>query len=115
METSSAVRMRIIGLVLVGIAMFTLDSGSSSPMHTLWLPLLMAAGAALALRNVLAVALAVVALAGIRIQPGDANWVPGIAYPLLTAVAGITVLALLWQRFSKRMRDTREARRARRQ
>ncbi len=103
------------GLVLIGIAMFTLDGTSQSPVHTLWLPLLMAVGAMLALRNVLAVALAVIALAGIRMQPGDADWVPGIAYPLLTAAAGIATVVLLWRRFNKRIHETREARQARRQ
>ncbi len=115
MESAPAIQMRMAGLLLIGIAMFTLDGASQTPVHTLWLPMLMAAGAMLALRNVLAVALAVIALAGIRMQPGDANWVTGIAYPLLTTAAGITAVVLLWRRFNKRVHETRDARQARRQ
>ena len=113
-ETDSTVRMRIAGLVLIGAGLFSIDGGSSAPMHTLILPLVMAAGAALALRNVLAVALAVLALAGIRAEPGHPDWVVGVAYPALAAAAGLTVATLLFLRFKAYSAQTRSERHARR-
>ena len=113
-ESHTAIQLRIIGLVLIGIALFTLDSNSSSPLHTLLLPLLMAVGAACALRNVLAVALAVLALAGIRADIDHTSWVVGIAYPMLAGIAAIVVIILLARRFRERVHATREERHARR-
>ena len=74
----------------------------------------MAVGAACALRNVLAVALAVIALAGIRSDLDNPDWVPSLAYPALTLAAFTVAATLLIKRFRARMIATCDARNARR-
>ncbi len=113
-ETDRSIQIRMFGLVLVGLVLFTLDGQSTSPLHTLFLPLVMAVGAACALRNVLAVALAVIALAGIRSDFDNPDWVPSLAYPALTLAAFAVAATLLIKRFRARMIATRDARNARR-
>ena len=113
-ESEQVILMRGVGLIIVAATLFTLDTSDPSALHQLVLPLLMAAGAALALRNLLAVALAVIALMGIRIDLGVSHWIQAIAYPAVVLATGIYVAVTLLARFRARIRATREEREARR-
>ncbi len=99
-------------LILASSLIF--DSHSDAPLHDLWLPLVMAIGAILALQNTLAVALATTALAGIHTNFQAADWVPAQAYPLLALLGSVTIVVILVQRFRERITTTRTEREARR-
>ena len=111
LQTSRSTLWRGIGLILLLACSFVFDSSSDAPQHSLWIPLVMAVGAMLALQNVLAVALAVTALAGIHSTIGSPDW---IAYPMLALTGACTVTGILVHRFRLRIVATRAAREARR-
>ncbi|MCP5181897.1 MAG: hypothetical protein H6993_10070 [Pseudomonadales bacterium] len=110
LPTKQASILRGIGLVLLLTCIFLIDGHSNSPLHRLWLPLVMAVGAALALHNVLAVALAILALTGIHADFGSPDWVVSVAYPCLAALAGLVVGVIVVQRFREHVRETRVVR-----
>lgn len=114
LQTSRSTLWRGIGLMLLLACSFVFDSSSDAPQHSLWIPLVMAVGAMLALQNVLAVALAVTALAGIHSTIGSPDWIVSRAYPMLALTGACTVTGILVHRFRLRIVATRVAREARR-
>jgi len=108
----TATWLRGAGLILILVGVLTFDEHSQVPLHTLFLPLMMAVGAALALQNVLAVTLAVTALAGIHADTGAADWITSRAYPALAITGGIIIAVILTVRFRRNVSSTREARQA---
>ena len=102
--------LRGAGLALILTGALTFDEAATVPMHTLWLPLMMAVGAALALQNLLAVALAITALAGIHADPGGSDWVAARAYPALAGAGAVVITVILARRFRHTMANTRAAR-----
>jgi hypothetical protein len=97
-------------MILTGL--LTYDANATSVVHTLGLPLLMAVGTALALQNMLAVALAITALAAVHAEPQAPDWVISRAYPFLAAVGAATIVVILVRRFRSTVQATREAREA---
>lgn len=113
--TRHATLLRGAGLVFILIGFMTFDENATTTVHTLWLPLLMATGAALSLQNILAVALAITALAGIHADPGATDWVTARAYPVLALIGSIVIVTILIKRFRRTIHATRAARRAERE
>lgn len=113
--TRPSTLLRGAGLILILVGALTFDEHADTVLHTLWLPLLMAAGAALALQNILAVALAITALAAIHANPDAEDWVTARAYPVLAAIGATTIAVILTSRFRRNMESTRDARRAARE
>lgn len=101
-------------MILILASSLIFDTASDAPLHSLWLPLMMAIGAMLALQNVLAVALATTALSAIHTNLTSADWVIALAYPLLAALGTVTITVILVQRFRHQVVATRAARTARR-
>lgn len=114
-HTRSSTLLRGAGLILIMVGVLTFDEHASTALHTLWLPLLMAAGAALALQNILAVALAITALTGIHADPAAQDWVTARAYPLLAAAGTAATAIILTIRFRRNMIASRDARRTARE
>jgi hypothetical protein len=108
----TATVLRGTGLVLILIGALTFDEQATTTLHTLWLPLLMAAGAALALQNILAVVLAVTALTGIHADPDSPDWVMSRAYPALAVTGTAAIAVMLTIRFRRNVIATRDARQA---
>ncbi len=113
-QTSRSTLLRGVGLTFILGSSLIFDSHSDTPLHDLWLPLVMAIGAILALQNVLAVALGTAALAGIHTNFQSADWVTAQAYPLLALLGTLTIVVILVQRFRKRILTTRSERELRR-
>jgi membrane-bound ClpP family serine protease len=105
---------RIIGLVLVILFLFDYAPNGTSLYQRLWLPLIGGVGAYLVIHNVLAVALAVALVAGINSALGSSDPLYGVVYPLFAICAGIAAMVILARRFGAAIRDTRTARRTRR-
>lgn len=114
LQTSRSTLLRGLGLILILASSLIFDSHSDAPMHDLWLPLVMAISAMLALQNTLAVALGTTALAGIHTNFQSADWVQAQAYPLLVMFGTLTIVVILVRRFRERIIVTREEREARR-
>ena len=100
----------VIGIGLITISLFALDITNPHPLHQLWLPLCLAAGALLVTAAPLAVALAVCALSAVQIDLSSTYWVERIAYPVLTGVGGLICLAIGINRFRLRIQQTRAER-----
>ncbi|MFM8355751.1 MAG: hypothetical protein ACKOBM_12725 [Gammaproteobacteria bacterium] len=101
---------RIAGVVLLVAAMGLWQPDSATVAARLGVPLLMALAAALIVQNLAAVALGAAILAGIHSDPGAADLVTGIGYPLVASVATMLLLFIFWQRFRARIRATHDAR-----
>lgn len=114
LQTSRSTLLRGVGLTLILASSLIFDSHSDEPLHDLWLPLVMAIGAMLALQNILAVALGTTALAGIHTNVHSTDWVPAQAYPLLALLGSVTIAVILVRRFRERIVTTRAEREARR-
>ena len=114
LQTSQSTLLRGGGLILILASSLIFDTGSDAPLYSLWLPLMMAIGAMLALQNILAVALATTALAAIHANLASADWVIARAYPLLAAFGTLTIIVILVRRFRHQVIATRAARTARR-
>jgi len=114
LQTSRSTLLRGLGLILILASSLIFDSHLDEPLHDLWLPLVMAIGAMLALQNILAVALGTTALAGIHTNFHSADWVPAQAYPLLALLGSVTIAVILVRRFRERIITTRADREARR-
>lgn len=113
--TRNVTLLRSIGLACILAGFLTFDENATTILHTLWLPLLMAVGAALALQNVLAVALAITALAGIHADPDAADWATSRAYPALAILSSTVIFVILILRFRASINATRAARHAQRE
>ena len=96
-------------------SVFMIDLNQINPLHQLWLPLMLAAGAYLMTQSIMAVAIACGTLAFTHINSASPFWVESIAYPSIVFVC-LTVIAMtLIQRFRKRIKATHDERWARRQ
>jgi CBS-domain-containing membrane protein len=106
---------RTAGLLLAALAVFLLDSQSSSWLHALVLPLVLAFAAWLMTRSAMAVAFATFALAAINTDLAATSWIPRIAYPVIATAALAVCLGIVTQRFRERIAATHEQRWAQRQ
>ncbi len=113
--TQPSTLLRAAGLLLILIGIFTFDENSTLTTHTLWLPLMMALGAGLALQNVLAVALAITALSGIHTNLQADDWVTARAYPTLATIGAVLIAIILTIRFRRNIAASRAARQAERE
>jgi hypothetical protein len=97
---------RLAGVALLAVTVVLYEPDAPQIWQRLGLPLLMAAAAWLMVQNVVAVALGTTLLAAIHSDPGNADPVQGIGYPLTALAAGIVLLGVLTQRFRSRVRAT---------
>jgi predicted membrane protein len=111
----NAVPERFAGVALALGSIFVIDLNQITPVHQLWLPLLLAAGAYLMTQSLMAVAIASGTLAYIHINTASPFWVDSIAYPIIVFVSGAIIAITLIKRFRQRIAATHEARWARRQ
>ena len=110
----TALPQRLAGVVLTLGSVFMIDLNQINPLHQLWLPLMLAAGAYLMTQSIMAVAIACGTLAFTHINSASPFWVESIAYPSIVFVC-LTVIAMtLIQRFRKRIKATHDERWARR-
>ncbi|HAR30586.1 MAG TPA: hypothetical protein DCR65_03615 [Gammaproteobacteria bacterium] len=101
---------RLAGMALVVLVIALWDPVSGTVAMRVGLPLIVAIGAALMVRNIAAVAFAAALLAGIHSQPGGEDPVTAIAWPI-ACVAAIATLAVIWgRRFRERIKATHGAR-----
>lgn len=97
---------RLAGVGVVGIVVALWDPASGNLALRIGLPVLLAIGAALMVRNVAAVAFAAALLAGIHSQPGSEDPVTALAWPV-ACLAAIATLAVIWgRRFRERIKAT---------
>ena len=101
---------RIAGVVLLAVCVVAYEPTADTAWHRLLLPLGMALAAWLMVQNLAAVALGTFLLAAIHGDPGAGDAITGIGYPVVAAVAGLTLLGILVQRFRARIRATHDAR-----
>lgn len=101
---------RIAGLTLLGVLVVVYQPEQQSLVHRLAVPVAMAVATWLLVQNVAAVALGAGLLAAIHSVPGSADWVRGIAYPLLAGASLILLVLVFVQRFRRRIAATHEAR-----
>ncbi|MDH3640863.1 MAG: hypothetical protein OES38_02140 [Gammaproteobacteria bacterium] len=101
---------RVAGVVLMGIAVMWFDPLSTSALHRLLVPLLMAAAAWLMVQNAAAVLLGVTLLTTIHTDLQSNNLISSRAYPALAILAAGALGYILWLRFRSRIEATREER-----
>jgi hypothetical protein len=101
---------RIAGVALMGIAVMWFDPLSTSALHRLLVPLLMAAAAWLMVQNAAAVLLGGTLLTAIHTDLQNTDWISSRAYPALAILAAGALGYILWQRFRKQIEATREER-----
>ncbi len=106
---------RASGLLLGAFTVFLLDSQSSSWVHALVLPLVLAFAAWLVTRSAMAVAFATFALAAINADLASTSWIPRLAYPVIATAAFAVCLGIVTHRFRERVAATHEQRWAERQ
>ena len=95
----TALPQRLAGVVLTLGSVFMIDLNQINPLHQLWLPLMLAAGAYLMTQSIMAVAIACGTLAFTHINSASPFWVESIAYPSIVFVC-LTIIAMtLIQRF----------------
>ena len=97
------------GVLIIAIGLWAYDNSLPAVWAGLILPALFAVGILLVLRNLVAVSLGAGLLALARWDLGG-DWLSGIAYPLIAALALGLSTAILLRRFRQRMRDTHAAR-----
>ena len=107
--------LRLAGIALTALVLFTIDLNQRDALHGLILPLLLAGGAYLITQSIMAVALAVLTLSAANAQLAAEHWLEAYAYPALALVSGLTCLSLLIIRFRARVHATRKERWAHRQ
>ena len=105
---------RFIGVALTLGSIFIIDLNQMTPVHQLWLPLLLAAGAYFMTQSLMAVAIACGTLAYIHINSASPFWVESTAYPLIVLLSVAVIMVTLIGRFRQRIAATHEARWARR-
>jgi len=101
---------RVAGVALLAVSVVLYEPDAPQAWQRLGLPLLMAAAAWLMVQNVVAVALGTLLLAAIHGDPGSADPVEGIGYPLVALAAALVLLGVLTQRFRARIAATHEER-----
>tara|TARA_B100000900_G_scaffold285003_1_gene244241 strand:+ start:491 stop:850 length:360 start_codon:yes stop_codon:yes gene_type:complete len=101
---------RCIGVALTLGGIFAIDLNQMTPVHQLWLPLLLAAGAYLMSQSLMAIAIACGTLAYIHINSASPFWVESTAYPLIVLCSIAIIGRVLLKRFRQRIADTHEAR-----
>lgn len=111
----TALPQRFAGVVLTLFTIFVIDLNQITPMHQLWLPLMLAAGAYLMTQSLMAVAIASGTLAFTHINAASPFWVESIAYPGIVMLSIGIILTTLIQRFRQRIKATHAARWAQRQ
>lgn len=103
--------LRLCGGLLVLGCVLLFDPGAPTLLQRLWLPLAFGAGAAMVLRNVLAIAVTGALLAALRSDlAGD--WVTAVAYPIIGLACAAVAAGILLQRYRRYSRATRAARAA---
>ena len=107
----TALPQRFAGVVLTLGTIFMIDLNQINPLHQLWLPLLLAAGAYLMTQSIMAVAIACGTLAFTHINSASPFWVESIAYPGITLVCVLIIATTLIQRFRRRIKATHDERR----
>lgn len=114
---------RLLGGALMLLCMLNYRPGAENLLQQLILPLGMAVGTALIVRNLLAVLVTAALLAFIQTRwnslfaTGSTNteWIANSAYPLLGIGCTLWAGQILWARFRSYMRATASARNAHRQ
>jgi predicted membrane protein len=105
---------RCIGVALTLGSILIIDLHQMTPVHQLWLPLLLAAGAYFMTQSLMAVAIACGTLAYIHINSASPFWVESTAYPIIVLVSVAVIAMTLIGRFRQRIAATHEARWAQR-
>jgi len=105
-----ALAKRILGAVIVAVAVVTLDSSVESALHQLWLPLLIALGAYLITESLLATTLATTLLTALHTEFASQYWWASIAYPSIAVLGTLVMGTLSWKRFRTRIQQTHEVR-----
>ncbi len=108
--TMDRLALRVAGTAALIIALLIYEPTSDALWQSLLLPVIMAIGALALVQNITAVAFGTAILALIHSDLDADSWVEGVAYPLIFAAAGITLLAIGITRFRSRIVTTREAR-----
>jgi len=101
---------RCIGVALTLGAIFTIDLNQMTPVHQLWLPLLLATGAYLMSQSLMAIAIACGTLAYTHINSASPFWVESFAYPLIALCSIAIIGRTLLKRFRQRIAATHNAR-----
>jgi hypothetical protein len=101
---------RIGGLVLLGALVMVYQPEQGDLVNRLLVPVGMAIATWLLVQNLAAVALGAGLLAAIHGDLGSADWIRGIAYPMLAAGCGIVVAVVFARRFRRHMAATHEQR-----
>lgn len=101
---------RLAGVALLAVSVVLYEPDAPQTWQRLGMPLVMAATAWLMVQNVVAVALGTLLLAAIHSDPGSADPVEGIGYPLVALAAALLLLVVLAQRFRARIAATHEDR-----
>ena len=102
--------LRLVGVAIVLACLVVYDSESSAFINRLLVPITAAAGAWFMIRNTAAVCLAASMLAMAHCELDSSDWVVSVAYPTVAAVCGASVLVIVINRFSKRIRTTHDIR-----
>ena len=102
--------LRLAGVVTILCGLAFVDINSSTVLHRLVLPLIMAAGAWAVIQNLAAVALVVAVLALIRTDLSIDHWIDSIAYPVLAGGAVLVLGVIACRRFNNRIARTHESR-----
>ena len=110
----TALNERFIGVALTLGSVFIIDLNQMTPMHQLWLPLLLATGAYFMTQSLMAVAIACGTLAYIHINSASPFWVESTAYPIIVLLSVAVIMVTLIGRFRQRIAATHEARWAQR-
>ena len=101
---------RLIGVLLLGVAVIAYEPSAGDPVNRLLIPVIMAIAAWLMVRNLAAVALGACLLAVIHSNPSSTDWIDARAYPGLAALAAVILITIFARRFNRRIKETREAR-----
>lgn len=114
---------RLIGGALMLVSVLSYQPGTTGVLQQLLLPLAMAVGTALIVRNLLAILITAALLAFIQTRWGQlfsigdsgSDWIATTAYPLLAIGCTLWAAYILRARFRGYMQATAEARNARRE
>jgi uncharacterized membrane protein len=101
---------RIAGVILLGVLVVAYQPHLDDVINRLVIPIAMALATWLMVQNAVAVAVGAGALAAVHSAPGSGDWVVAAAYPALAGLCALIVLALLVQRFRRRIADTHHER-----
>jgi len=108
--TTERFPLRVLGFLLLMGCLAFYDATSDSTLHRLGIPLLMALGAWSLVQNLAAVAIGGTVLAVIHTDLGAGQWIDSIAYPALAGIGLAVLTVIAWQRFTRRIARTHDAR-----